>query len=74
MANDREVLREVWDGRLPIKFYIAEEERGWFLLFNKLVYNIHAGDLLIQQIGMCRGCTFMIDVLVYMQWMYIVLL
>ena len=30
MANDREVLREVWDGRLPIKFDIAEEEKGIF--------------------------------------------
>lgn len=27
MANDREVLREVWDGRLPIKFYIGDEDK-----------------------------------------------
>ena len=27
MANDREVLREVWEGRLPIKFSLAEEDK-----------------------------------------------
>jgi len=31
MANDREVLREVWDGRLPIKFSIGEEDRELLL-------------------------------------------
>ena len=30
MANDREVLREVWDGRLPIKFYIGDEDKGLY--------------------------------------------
>ena len=33
MANDREVLREVWDGRLPIKFSIGEEDRGKIIKF-----------------------------------------
>ncbi|KAH9645867.1 hypothetical protein HF086_010066 [Spodoptera exigua] len=26
MANDREVLREIWDGKLPICFQLAQEE------------------------------------------------
>lgn len=26
MANDREVLREIWDGKLPICFHLAQEE------------------------------------------------
>jgi hypothetical protein len=26
MANDREVLRQVWEGKLPICFSLAEEE------------------------------------------------
>lgn len=26
MANDRELLREIWDGKLPICFQLAQEE------------------------------------------------
>lgn len=26
MANDREVLREIWDGKLPICFQLDQEE------------------------------------------------
>ena len=26
MADDREVLRELWDGRLPIRFSLASDE------------------------------------------------
>lgn len=26
MANDREVLREIWDGKLPVKFTLNDEE------------------------------------------------
>ena len=26
MADDREVLRELWDGRLPIRFSLAPDE------------------------------------------------
>ena len=26
MADDREVLREVWEGRIPVAFHLAEDE------------------------------------------------
>lgn len=26
MADDREILREIWDGKLPVCFKLAEEE------------------------------------------------
>lgn len=26
MANDREVLREIWDGKLPVCFQLDQEE------------------------------------------------
>lgn len=26
MANDREVLREIWDGKLPVRFILNDEE------------------------------------------------
>ena len=26
MADDREILREVWDGRIPVCFVLAREE------------------------------------------------
>ena len=26
MADDREVLREVWEGRIPVAFHLAKDE------------------------------------------------
>jgi autophagy-related protein 5 len=43
MANDREVLKVVWEGKIPVKF-VAEEERdledqqSYFLLIPRVSY------------------------------------
>ena len=39
MANDREVLKEVWEGKIPIKFIICPSDRGWYD-FPKLLYTV----------------------------------
>ena len=56
MADDREVLREVWEGRIPVCFTLSQDEittveqpepyyvsetRNCFLLFNYIIYIIH---------------------------------
>jgi hypothetical protein len=43
MANDREVLKHVWDGKVPIKFVAEpdkdlEEQNAYFLLIPRVSY------------------------------------
>lgn len=45
MANDREVLREIWDGKLPVRFILNDEEvsdlqtpESYYLMVPRLSY------------------------------------
>lgn len=45
MADDREVLREIWDSKLPVSFALAEEEvytvkppEPYYLMVPRLLY------------------------------------
>ena len=41
MANDREVLKEVWDGKIPTKFIVDSEDievEAYFLLLPRVSY------------------------------------
>lgn len=41
MANDREVLKEVWDGKIPAKFIVDSEEiesEAFFVLLPRVSY------------------------------------
>lgn len=43
MANDREILREIWEGKIPVQFQLASDETDvdpeqFFLLIPRLSY------------------------------------
>ena len=44
MANDREILREIWEGKIPVCFQLASEEtdiidpEAYYLLVPRLSY------------------------------------
>lgn len=64
MANDREVLREVWEGKIPICFHLDEDEvvglnpDPYYLMVPRLSYFPLVTDKVIHSVLICIKIKF----------------